>query len=181
MQDTNPGFQPFGFAGGLYDGETKLVRFGARDYDAVTGRWTTKDPIGFAGGDTNLYGYILQDPVNYTDEGGTGPILAGICTARLSYNLTSAIIDRNRAQAIYDSLLSNINRQKAQVEKLVGSPQCENLDGALSVQDALNENIQSAATLLAQIGQMDKEVGKMMSNLPKDLAKCAALNLLPGP
>ncbi len=32
--DTNPGFQPFGFAGGLYDSDTKLVRFGLRDYDA---------------------------------------------------------------------------------------------------------------------------------------------------
>ena len=40
--DTNPGFQPFGFAGGLYDWQTKLVRFGARDYDAETGRWTDK-------------------------------------------------------------------------------------------------------------------------------------------
>jgi RHS repeat-associated protein len=43
--DTNPGFQPFGFAGGLYDQHTGLTRFGARDYDAVTGRWTEKDPI----------------------------------------------------------------------------------------------------------------------------------------
>ena len=34
INDTNPGFQPFGFAGGLYDQDTKLVRFGARDYDA---------------------------------------------------------------------------------------------------------------------------------------------------
>ena len=33
-QDTNPGFQPFGFAGGLYDQHTGLTRFGARDYDA---------------------------------------------------------------------------------------------------------------------------------------------------
>lgn len=69
--DTNPGFQPFGFAGGLYDYQTGLVRFGARDYDAETGRWTTKDPIGFAGGDTNLYGYTLGDPVNLTDPAGT--------------------------------------------------------------------------------------------------------------
>ena len=30
LSDTNPGFQPFGFAGGLYDGDTGLVRFGAR-------------------------------------------------------------------------------------------------------------------------------------------------------
>jgi RHS repeat-associated protein len=48
--DTNPGFQPFGFAGGLYDPLTGLVRFGARDYDSETGRWTMKDPIGFARG-----------------------------------------------------------------------------------------------------------------------------------
>jgi RHS repeat-associated protein len=68
--DTNPGFQPFGFAGGLYDSLTGLVRFGVRDYDPETGRWTTKDPIGFAGGDTNLYGYVLSDPVNFIDPRG---------------------------------------------------------------------------------------------------------------
>jgi RHS repeat-associated protein len=36
-------FQPFGFAGGLYDPDTGLVRFGARDYDPEVGRWTAKD------------------------------------------------------------------------------------------------------------------------------------------
>jgi len=30
-------FQPFGFAGGLYDQHAKLTRFGERDYDAETG------------------------------------------------------------------------------------------------------------------------------------------------
>ncbi len=69
-QDTNPGFQPFGFAGGIYDADTGLVRFGARDYDAEIGRWTAKDPIGFAGDDVNLYGYVLQDPVNLMDPNG---------------------------------------------------------------------------------------------------------------
>lgn len=68
--DTNPGFQPFGFAGGLYDGDTKLVRFGARDYDAETGRWTAKDPIGFGGGDTSLYGYVSANPINFGDATG---------------------------------------------------------------------------------------------------------------
>ena len=65
--DTNPGFQPFGFAGGLYDQHTGLVRFGARDYDPVTGRWAAKDPIRFAGGDTNLYGYVVNNPINLID------------------------------------------------------------------------------------------------------------------
>ena len=68
--DTNPGVQPFGFAGGLYDRDTGLVRFGARDYDLLTGRWTSKDPIRFAGKNTNLYGYVLADPVNLIDPTG---------------------------------------------------------------------------------------------------------------
>ena len=80
LSDTNPGFQPFGFAGGLYDQDTKLVRFGVRDYSPVVGRWTAKDPILFDGGDTNLYGYALDDPVNSSDltgEGGVGNFLWG--------------------------------------------------------------------------------------------------------
>ncbi len=70
--DTNPGFQPFGYAGGLYDRDTGLVRFGRRDYDPAVGRWTSKDPIGFAGG-LNLYGYVVQDPVNLVDPEGESP------------------------------------------------------------------------------------------------------------
>jgi RHS repeat-associated protein len=70
ITDTNPGFQPFGFAGGLYDPDTGLVRFGARDYDAETGRWTAKDPILFGGGQVNLYGYVLNDPINLVDLSG---------------------------------------------------------------------------------------------------------------
>lgn len=68
--DTNPGFQPFGFAGGLYDPQTGLVRFGARDYDPETGRWTAKDPILFSSGSTNVYLYVSNDPVNFTDPSG---------------------------------------------------------------------------------------------------------------
>jgi len=45
LTDTNPTFTiPFGFAGGLHDRDTGLIRFGARDYDPDTGRWTAKDP-----------------------------------------------------------------------------------------------------------------------------------------
>jgi RHS repeat-associated protein len=70
LTDTNPGFQPFGFAGGLYDSDTKLVRFGARNYDAAAGRWISRDPIGFAGGDPNLYAYVSNDPINNADPEG---------------------------------------------------------------------------------------------------------------
>jgi RHS repeat-associated protein len=68
--DTNPGFQPFGFAGGLYDRDIGLTRLGARDYDGESGRWTSKDPLGFAGRDPNLYTYAHNDPVNFIDSTG---------------------------------------------------------------------------------------------------------------
>jgi len=68
--DSTPGFQPFAFAGGLYDRQTKLVRFGARDYDPEVGRWTAKDPLLFDGGQGNLYGYVDSDPINRFDPSG---------------------------------------------------------------------------------------------------------------
>lgn len=71
VRDTRPGFQPFGFAGGLYDRETGLLRFGARDYDPRVGRWTSRDPLGLAGGAINPYVYAGGDPVNFIDPHGT--------------------------------------------------------------------------------------------------------------
>lgn len=71
VEDTNPELDvPFGFAGGLHDRDTGLVRFGHRDYDPDTGRWTAKDPIGFGGEDVALYGYAERDPISVINPGG---------------------------------------------------------------------------------------------------------------
>ena len=95
--DTNPGFQPFGFAGGIYDRDTGLVRHGVRDYDPEIGRWTAKDPIRFQGkdplgcasGDTNLYGYVLNDSINYSDLDGRFPTLTQALTGIGIYSVLS--------------------------------------------------------------------------------------------
>jgi RHS repeat-associated protein len=70
VSDSSAGFQPFGFAGGLRDMDTDLVRFGARDYEPTTGRWTSRDALRFAGGDTDLYNYVAGDPLNNIDPSG---------------------------------------------------------------------------------------------------------------
>ncbi len=71
LEDSNEALAvPFGFAGGLYDADTGLVRFGFRDYDAEVARWTAKDRIGFAGGDSDLYGYVQSDPLDKIDDLG---------------------------------------------------------------------------------------------------------------
>jgi RHS repeat-associated protein len=70
LADSSPGFQPFGFAGGLYDAETGLVHFGARDYDPETGRWLIPEPLGRIAGERNAYAYASNDPIDYVDPTG---------------------------------------------------------------------------------------------------------------
>ncbi len=72
-----------------------MVRFGERDYDPVVGRWTAKDPILFRGGDTNLYGYAVSDPINRIDPSGLRSpsqgraCLDGICSGTLTDQFSS--------------------------------------------------------------------------------------------
>jgi RHS repeat-associated protein len=84
--------QPFGFAGGLWDRRTGLVRFGAREYDAGIGRWLARDPIGFAGG-WNHYGYAGGDPVGQLDPDGLNPVLAGWGLVLAQAAATGAAVD----------------------------------------------------------------------------------------
>lgn len=97
LEDTRPGFQPFGFAGGLVDPETGLVHFGVREYDPRTGRFLTPDPMLFDPGDTNLYRYVYNDPVNRVDPsgfwtvGGSVGITANIMGQTLSLSVGIAV------------------------------------------------------------------------------------------
>jgi len=109
LNDTNPGFQPFGFAGGIYDQDTGLVRFGARDYDPITARWTIKDPIRFDGG-INLYVYINNDSVNRIDLDGKSPLCLGLAALDIGYMLLG----------LYDSTagMTNDENYKENLEKM---------------------------------------------------------------
>jgi RHS repeat-associated protein len=69
-QTTPMGSYPFQYAGrvlvtsGLYYNR-------ARFYNSQTGRFISEDPIGFGGGDANLYRYVGNNPQSRTDPGGT--------------------------------------------------------------------------------------------------------------
>jgi len=86
---------PLGFAGGLFDGDTGLTRFVWRDYDADTGRFTALDPMGAKGGDSDWYGYCVDDPVNRVDAWGLMGVVWELPTTVLrrgSYGINSALI-----------------------------------------------------------------------------------------
>ena len=126
IKDTNPGFQPFGFAGGIYDQQTQLVRFGARDYYPVTGRWMAKDPIGLVGG-INLYAYVFNDPVNIIDMLGLRPCksnLPGIGNTYLDdtfYPKVMDFINRNKLSGI-NTIVTEAFRSTAYQAELQSNP-----------------------------------------------------------
>jgi RHS repeat-associated protein len=61
--------QPFGFSTKRYDAQTGLIYYGYRLYAPTIGRWTTRDPLGEAGG-MNLYAFVGNNPVNWVDPWG---------------------------------------------------------------------------------------------------------------
>ncbi|MGD0589793.1 MAG: RHS repeat-associated core domain-containing protein [Bacteroidota bacterium] len=108
LADSNPDFTPFGFAGGLNDNQTKLVRFGMRDYSADIGRWTIKDPTLFSSKETNLYLYAKDDPQNCTDNQGTViEMLKDIVEAILDLAAYNPEAGLNKAAEAADELLKD--------------------------------------------------------------------------
>lgn len=64
VADGNPSFTlPLGYAGGIADPATGLLRFGFRDYEPATGPWTARDPALFGGGRWILYAYAANDSI----------------------------------------------------------------------------------------------------------------------
>jgi RHS repeat-associated protein len=125
ISDTNPGFQHFGFAGGNYDSQTKLTKFGAREYDARSaGRWMTKDPIRFDGGDSNLYGYCVQDPVNWTDPEGTTSTANTMQTGMTSGGGTPVVAGLLQAAAMAEALQCSMSAKKCQEDYIQGEFEC---------------------------------------------------------
>jgi RHS repeat-associated protein len=116
--DSAPGTQPFGFAGGIFDTETELVRFGARDYSPTIGRWLRKDPIRLRAGH-NGYQYVYGDPIGFVDSTGfdggasaaatAGAIVGILCTLWYGYD---TVMDALEFKDINDKLAELAERSK---------------------------------------------------------------------
>jgi RHS repeat-associated protein len=64
------------YTGRHLDAETGLYYYRARYYDAVLGRFVNRDPILYDAGDSNLYRYISDSPLNNTDPSGLATLSA---------------------------------------------------------------------------------------------------------
>lgn len=62
-------------------------------YDSEVGRWTSKDPINFKGMDTNLYGYVFNDPINLVDPKGKIGFIPAIGIGAVVGGLTGLVGD----------------------------------------------------------------------------------------
>ncbi len=67
------------YTGREFDNFTGLQYSRARWYDAKTGRFISEDPIGFRGGDVNLYGYVWNNAGSLIDPSGLDGCSKGKC------------------------------------------------------------------------------------------------------
>ncbi|MFM6776107.1 MAG: RHS repeat domain-containing protein, partial [Dolichospermum sp.] len=71
ISESNPAIDTrYLFTGREFDQEIGLYYYRARYYDANTGRFLSEDPIGFDGGDSNLYRYVSNNTITLIDPFG---------------------------------------------------------------------------------------------------------------
>jgi uncharacterized protein RhaS with RHS repeats len=106
----------------------ELIETLERQYDPETGRWLQRDPIGFAGHSTNLYGYVMNDPINFVDPNGqfpTNPDEVALCVyERTLYQSYLSDIP------FYNNLIAQYQAQLAQLQQQ-SQVQCVNNQAAI--------------------------------------------------
>ncbi|HEX3247804.1 MAG TPA: RHS repeat-associated core domain-containing protein [Pyrinomonadaceae bacterium] len=82
----DPNINPFRFSTKYTDSETNLVYYGYRYDSPILGRWLSRDPSEEQGG-TNLYAYVENKPIDFTDSLGLYGNLHGTQQRRRVYEI----------------------------------------------------------------------------------------------
>ncbi|GFE56722.1 RHS repeat-associated core domain-containing protein [Geobacter sp. AOG1] len=108
------------YTGREWDKETGLYYYRARYYDPMEGRLISKDPISFAGGDVNLYGYVQNNPINYIDPTGLATVTSNpyidadmffdyvVRTIRVKTNSLMRPLCRKACEYYFDKIASKL-------------------------------------------------------------------------
>ena len=192
-RDTRPKLRfPLGFACGLNDAYTGFVRFGFRDYHPLVGRFTATDPVGYTGGDNDLWDYCVDDPVSLNDPTGLNPLWGtfGKFLLGKAGSLGLGLGGAYGAAAIVDKLSERKNGKKSDEAKravMEVSPWVTGTQAASSVPGALTLAGPAAAGAFADAGAWagaamasGTGVGKALE-LGVDTARFLEGYLVPGP
>ncbi len=111
QQETVP--QPFKYVGqyGVMAEPNGLYYMRARYYDPSVGRFISEDPLGFGGGDVNLYAYVRNNPVMFIDPWGL--LLTDAQVANIIFNETRSLSGPNISGAWQDLAHAIINGDTA--------------------------------------------------------------------
>ena len=128
-QSANSALAAKTFTGASFYSHAGLVRFGARDYDPVVARWTSKDPIRFDGGQANLYVYVNNDAINSVDARHTGPAL---CIAAVAVCLRVTAYEAISTAMSYRECMDDLQKAAAEDPKADNEPEGDNGDSCES-------------------------------------------------
>jgi RHS repeat-associated protein len=84
------------FQGLRYEATTGLYYSRERDYSPTLGRFLEQDPLGFDGGDSNLYGYVREDPIAHADPSGLTITITGTAEVTIPEDGTPRIDSGDR-------------------------------------------------------------------------------------
>jgi len=102
-----------------HEEETGDYYYRARYYNPGTGRFLSEDPIGFAGGDTNLYRYVQNNPISFVDPQGM---------ANTHPNDTGPMLYKNQHEAAF-SALDSVNNLSMSINREIGGIVVQNTHG----------------------------------------------------
>jgi RHS repeat-associated protein len=102
----------FMFTGREWDAESNHFFYRARYYDPSRGRFVSEDPLRFAGGDTNLYRYAFNDPLDLKDPSGmliadSSALRVGAAFA-VGYLLGRTVAEQCNFPAFYGGLIGGL-------------------------------------------------------------------------
>lgn len=103
------------YTGREYDPETALYYYRERYYDWRDGRFVSKDRLGFAGGDVNLFAYVQNNAVNFIDPLGLMGTLPYLPAVRdMGYRATNVNPGQtlNTVERSFNYLKNNIKREQ---------------------------------------------------------------------
>ena len=154
------------------------VNFQDSHYNPETGRFLSEDPIGFLGGDVNLYWYVGNNPVNEVDSSGEGPLLANAC-------LVALVVEEARLLKNFAEITKEVGNLSKQLKKAQSALDKEIFcDGDVKKIETLNEIIERRRKELESALKKKVRIGQKLTAFTAALTRrrliCNALRAVPG-